>query len=368
MPSKKKLLKNSQSNKLDRYNFRYKKNVHSNGAGNGSSVGTSSVTMSSTSVDRPADAGNTGLGSGPGPDNKIDEILKAVKGLELKIDTKTQEIIDDVSVKLEKLGQRVDTISKKSSELETSVNFAHDEIKDLRKAEKTTEGAINKINEKLVASESHVRSLEREIENMKKTTQSKVNDLERHSRKFSIRVHNVGNIPEGKPPEVYNRMVACILAENDIIEAGPRTLLAWDHVAEQQRNQNDNVNGTPSAAIIQNRTPPGTPWTDLPPEKRQERVAAILQEIEIAHPIGARGNQLIARLYSRPFRNKVLSLSRQKLPKGENRLRITEDMTKVDYELKKQAIPQMRAAYETGKKCTFRNGKLIIDGRTVDIE
>lgn len=59
----------------------------------------------------------------------------------------------------------------------------------------------------------------------------------------------------------------------------------------------------------------------------------------------------------------MLRTAKQRLPKGENQLRINEDMTKYDYMRRKKALPHMHKFYEEGEKVAFRNGKLIVDGR-----
>ena len=89
--------------------------------------------------------------------------------------------------------------------------------------------------------------------------------------------------------------------------------------------------------------------------------------MQSAHPVGESGNQLIAKFHSRPFRNAVLREGKKRLPKEVNALRVAEDLTRMDYELKKKAIQKMKQAYGEGKRSTFKNGKLIVEGKVVPI-
>lgn len=51
-------------------------------------------------------------------------------------------------------------------------------------------------------------------------------------------------------------------------------------------------------------------------EERQNISKEVMREIESA-PIGVRGNELIAKFHSRPFRNSILKTFWAKLQKGE---------------------------------------------------
>lgn len=349
---------------IDRYCSKKSKTEHSNQAGNAPPQTRSRTAGMADKTDQDkAAAAKTGpsgesLGSGKpdtvGDSDKMDMILEGIKNLETKLDTKTKEIIDDFTDKLSKLGDRVDEVSNKVPGLEQSINFAHDEIKDLKEAKVKAENEIEELKKKLDVSHIRSKAVDSELTALKQSADEKANELERHSRKFSIRIHNVPNLPKRKPPIVYNGIVASMLAENDVVEGGPRTQMAWGLQQQPLPDDTEDENTT-------------TTWADLTPEGKTQRTEAIRQEIETSHPIGIRGNQLIVRFFSRPFRDSVLRLARQKLPKGENEVRLTEDLTKSDYALKRKAAPQMRAAYDQGKKTTFRNGKLIIDGNIVPV-
>ena len=100
-------------------------------------------------------------------------------------------------------------------------------------------------------------------------------------------------------------------------------------------------------------------------DKTEEQIAA---EFEIAHRLGKRDQsqqgdrprQIIAKLYSRPFRNALLRAAKGKGDDGKTD--IFEDLCKEDNKLKQNAVPHMKKAYEDGKKARFRHGKFFIDG------
>ena len=75
---------------------------------------------------------------------------------------------------------------------------------------------------------------------------------------------------------------------------------------------------------------------------------------------------IIANLYSRPLRNKLLKDARE-INNSRSAIYFAEDMTKADHQAKLQAKLQMRKAFQEGKKIMFRRGKLIIDSRVVPI-
>ncbi len=99
-------------------------------------------------------------------------------------------------------------------------------------------------------------------------------------------------------------------------------------------------------------------------------VCDVAQQIEIAHPLKGVPKGMIVRFYARPYRNLIVHQAKAKLNRisGEGGLKLVEDMTKMDFQLKMKAIPQMTAAFESGKKARFYRGKLIIDGKHVAVK
>lgn len=98
----------------------------------------------------------------------------------------------------------------------------------------------------------------------------------------------------------------------------------------------------------------------------------VVNEIETAHRIGpklsrpgGKKRQIIVRFYSRPVRNAVLRDAKRLLK--SSRYHIYEDLTPKDFELKMRASTQMKEAYSSGKRVKFNKGKLYIDGKDTQI-
>ncbi len=192
--------------------------------------------------------------------------------------------------------------------IEQSLEYAHKEITDLKETVTRVETESKKLTERLDVAE-------KKLEKLNITNREKHNDLERHSRGFSIRVRNVPNV---KTSDDYRVVVAKILVENQLIDETPED---------------------------------------------------VFQEIEHAHPIGEPRDgksTLIARLYSRPVRSGILAKARR-MKYVEGKLRVVEDMTKLDYQRRQAAYPLMKKAIEDGKKAVFRRGKLIINSKEVPV-
>lgn len=237
------------------------------------------------------------------------------------------------------------------------MNYAHKEIETLKDGQTKISSDSKHLKDRVDKTQKDFKALEKTIEQMKLGMAEKTNDLERWTRNFSVRIHNIPNLPRYGEPEVYNKIVANILVKNKLVDVDSG---AW---APAWTTQNKDLQGGEEGATAQDN-PDGHPS----PEEIQVRVQRVLKEIEISHPIGLNGNQLIARFHSRPFRNNVLKEARAKLPRGERDIRFVEDLTRRDHELKKRAIPQMQQAFREGKKCRFRNGKLIVNGSEVAID
>ena len=96
-------------------------------------------------------------------------------------------------------------------------------------------------------------------------------------------------------------------------------------------------------------------------------------ELENAHRTGRRQDgkprHIIAKLYARPFKRNLLRAAKN--PQNKNLLngvRLVEDFTPGDFELRKKALPMMKKAFEEGKKVRFTKGKLLIDGKAVPVQ
>ena len=95
-------------------------------------------------------------------------------------------------------------------------------------------------------------------------------------------------------------------------------------------------------------------------------------EVENAHRTGKkqgeRPRHIIAKLYSRPFKRRLLQAAKSADGKTElNEVKFVEDFTPSDFETRKKALPLMRKAFEEGKRVRFTKGKLFVDGRAVSI-
>ena len=96
-------------------------------------------------------------------------------------------------------------------------------------------------------------------------------------------------------------------------------------------------------------------------------------ELENAHRTGRRQDgkprHIIAKLHSRPFKRNLLRAAKNPQKKNLlNGVRLVEDFTPGDFELRKKALPMMKRAFEEGKKVRFTKGKLLIDGKAVPVQ
>lgn len=243
-----------------------------------------------------------------------DKILKAIAGMEQRLDSKIEKLKEDIVGEFE---QKVEKLTKKMDTLEQSLNYAHKEIEDLKKDKVQLQKDLKRAKERLDNTQKETKLMKNEMETARSDIAEKLNEAERYTRSFGIRVYNFPELPKNASTETYVQCLAEKLVECDVVE---------------------------------------------------EEVEVVRKEIETAHPIGRSGDQLIARFHSRPYRNKVLREARKKLTReSEHDLKVVEDMTKIDYDRKKRAIPAMQRAYAEGKKAVFKNGRLIIDGRTVAV-
>lgn len=241
--------------------------------------------------------------------NLLDTKMKAIQGSVAGVDMK----VDGLQSKVDKLDTQMRgfaAVTKKVDDLEVSTNFLHRELADMKEKLELREKENKHIRERL-------EKIEREEKTVHSQMQQRLDDSERYSRQYSLRIKGVQDLRETRD---YNKKVAQILTENNL---GPYQSLE------------DN-----------------------------------LKTIEVAHPLGTvpqnkedRG-LLIARFFNRTHRNMVVQKAKTSINKASSgtKLRVVEDMIKVDYELKRKAYKQMQEAYNQGKKTRFYRGKLYIDG------
>ena len=87
-------------------------------------------------------------------------------------------------------------------------------------------------------------------------------------------------------------------------------------------------------------------------------------EVENAHRTGKRNESrrprhIIAKLYSRPFKRRLLQIAKTPDKKGMlNGVRFVEDFTHNDFEPRKKALPITQKAFEEGKKVKFTSNRV----------
>lgn len=243
-----------------------------------------------------------------------DKILKALESLEQRLESKIDCLKTEIIGELE---TKISGVAKKVQDIETSINYAHKEIGDLKVSKTQLEHDTKRLKERLDSTQRENKELKGQLTDARAHLDERLNEMERYSRNYGIRVYNVPNLPKFGRPEVYIKLLATLLVDNALVDT------------------------------------------------QDARAAEGL--IETVHPIGRDSGQLIAKLYSRPVRNNILQSAKKKLPRQDKALHFAEDMTRADFERKKKAIPIMQSAYRDGKKAVFRNGKLIVDGQICKI-
>lgn len=195
------------------------------------------------------------------------------------------------------------------SDLGGSVNFTHKQLEDF----KSRMIALEKDNKTL---KDRLQKVEVTSKETVKEMQEKFNNVERYSRQYGIRIKGVKRLKDVRD---YNKKVAEIITENNL---------------------------GPFGSVEEN-----------------------LKTIEIAHPIGKEGDQLIARFFSRVHRNSVVQKAKSSMnPKaGSDGIRLVEDMIKQDYDLKRKAFQQTKDAHAGGSRVRFTKGKLWINGQEVQV-
>ena len=269
--------------------------------------------------------GDTEVGKNVKTDfEKLEEkLLTAIGKISCKIDSTAEDIkketkkdLDGLKGEMEELKKTLASNTKKLNDIEVSVNFVHKEVDDLKKKVSEVQSDNKRLKERLDAAERGRKDLQKELNVQQEAIAERFNDMERHSRGFNIRVKGVTGLP---PHPNYRHVVGKILVEEDL-------------------------NGNLS-------------------------LEDIIAGIEHAHPVGKREGEkvtLIARLFSRPRRNAILARAKKKTYEA-GKIRVVEDMTRVDFIRRKNAYPLMKDAYDEGKKAVFRRGKLIIEGQETAI-
>ncbi len=244
-----------------------------------------------------------GAGQTDGEVTTLDTIATAIARLDAKLDSSISEVKND-------LNSKFDEVLGKIAGMEKSLDFAHNELTDVKEKNHTIEADNKRLK-------SELEKCQRDTERLEITMKERLNEIERRSREYNIRIHG---LLDNKGEKDHRKLVAKTLVENKLL-----------------------------------------------PEGRTVEHAMGL--IEIAHPLQIKG-QYIAKLYSRPCKNSIIREAKTKLNResGKEGLKVFEDFTKMDYDRKQRASPQMRAAFEAGKKVRFQRGRLIIDGKNVAIE
>lgn len=250
-------------------------------------------------------------------------IMVALTKLGEKVDNikkDTEEIRREFELKLHTLETKLDANIEKVNSMETSLNFAYELIEDQKKASAQTANGIRTCQTQTQECQEALANHNKEFMSFKQQMLEQLNDLERRTRSYNIRI-------VGVPEETVH---------------GQR-----DHRA------------TVADLIVKNRLV-------------SSPVDQVIKAMEIAHPLGkaVRGKyNLIAKFYARPYRNTIVRAAKQH---GRDNWtgceKITEDLTRIDRDRKTRAFPQMEKAYQEGKKVRFQNGKLVIDGTVVNIE
>ncbi len=179
-------------------------------------------------------------------------------------------------------------------------------------AEKDSKRAKERLDE----AGNNYKKLAKELEETKKDMHDRFNAMERRSREYSVRIKGMAIDRQRS----YVQQAAEIFSKNNLVDSSE---------------------------------------------------AEIAKQIEIAHPLKSNQNEhMIVRFHCRPFRQNIVQAAKVKVNRvtGDKGLKIVEDLTRSDFQLKMKAMPQMRRAYEAGKRARFYRGVLIIEGEHVEIE
>lgn len=251
----------------------------------------------------------------------MNSVMCALKGLDKKIDgidKTTKEMKASFELRLQNLESTATTNKKKVGDIEDSLNYVHKEVADLKESVTQLKKENKELREKVNNAQKQSKETVKKADAVRDEMVSRLNDLERRTRDYSIRVRG---IPEElvKEREDHRKLIAQVLIENRLV-----------------------------------------PTDDAP---------SVVNEMEIAHPLVPAINgkrNFIARFFSRPYRERVIRAAKGKTAFVQAE-KVTEDMTKLDRDLKTKAFPQMQKAYQEGKRVKFQKGKLYIQGKETPI-
>lgn len=250
------------------------------------------------------------------------DVVGLLKRMEQKIDTidqTTKDMRASFDRRLGVLEGQVTSNTKKVGDLEDSVNYAHKGIEEHKDIVARLKRDNTELREKLNSTQKCSKTLSTQLEDFKQDMMQQMNDIERRSRAYSIRVKGVTAETVSASSGDHKKVVAEILVKNKLVTA--------------------------------------------------TNVSDVVDRLEIAHPLGPPriGKQnMIARFYARPYRDSVVRAA-----KGKYNLvgaeKIHEDLTKMDSDLKTKAYPKMKRAHDEGKRVKFQKGKLFINGEETPI-
>ena len=241
------------------------------------------------------------------------EMSKTLDEFQTKLFVELNELKGDVKANNEKCNEN----NRKLRELEKSLDFTQNQCD----SEKTRVTSLERENIKLQAEihsyQQELQLCEDKLKRLEDYVSSKLIEMERHSREYNLRLLGVKEEKNENCLELLTEQIQKIFPEKSVVE--------------------------------------------------------IKHTIENAHRTGKaipnRDRHIIAKLHSRPIRNEILRKAKISLNKeNQGVIRIIEDLTKTDYELKKKANKQMNEAFKEKKKVRFWKGKLFIDGEVVKIE
>ena len=208
-----------------------------------------------------------------------------------------------------------DEISEQVNELRKHITSQMDDLRDdfnrkIADIEESVQFAHSSVAELRTDMNEKVQHSKEELGGLIEAFEEKINSLERHSRSYNVRINDV---PETQAENCFN-IVADLMEELGLGDA---------------------------AAEIENTHGTG---------KKDPK-----------HP-----RQIIAKFYSRPFRNRVIyTAKRRRESDSRFKPRIVEDFTQADFKKRKSVIPRMTQAVREESRATFRKGNLTINGKIV---
>ena len=237
----------------------------------------------------------------------------AMTGVDLNSDNPSlKDILRAIYTTHNQTSMSLKNIDGRLSELETSLEFAHAQAYKNKNSIEALQSENRSLTDRVNGLSSELNTLRSEIKQIK----DKHDASERRSREWGIRVYGVPELPKEDTRHVLSNLVA----KHSLAKLN--TPLKASHAIEHCH-----------------RLGPAQPGKHRP---------------------------IIANLYSRPLRNLLLKDAKT-VNNDSSGIYFSEDLTKVDHELKMRARQQMKAAHDAGRKVCFRRGKLIIDSQVTAI-